>query len=135
MNDRHEIQDLLSRYGWLHDERLFDELGSVLTKDARYTMHIGQERTVGPRVGRDEIVGQIRQFKESQSDQRRHVISNFMFLEHSPEEATVRSYVTVLASAEGTTRVVTAGWYLDKVVATPDGWRIAEKTLQLDNGF
>ncbi|MFG2730389.1 aromatic-ring-hydroxylating dioxygenase subunit beta [Streptomyces canus] len=135
MSDRNLIQDLLSRYGWLHDERRFDELGSCFTDDARYTMHIGQDQTIGPRIGRLDIVEQIRQFKEAQNDQRRHVISNFMFMEHLPEEATVRSYVTVLASAGGSTGIVTAGWYLDKVVSTPDGWRIAEKTLQLDNGF
>jgi 3-phenylpropionate/cinnamic acid dioxygenase small subunit len=133
--DSTEITTLLATYGWAHDERLFDELAGCFTEDATYLMEIANGQTFGPRQGSAEIVAQIREFKSKQSDQRRHVISGFMFLESTEDWAKVRSYVTVLATAGGATAVVTAGWYLDEVRRTPGGWRISAKTLHLDSAF
>jgi 3-phenylpropionate/cinnamic acid dioxygenase small subunit len=133
--DMSEITSLLATYGWAHDERRFDELERCFTEDATYLMEIAGGQIIGPRRGRGEIVRQIKEFKSTQADQRRHVITGFMFLDSTQDWAEVRSYVTVLATADDRTTVVTAGWYLDEVTLTPDGWRISAKTLHLDRGF
>jgi 3-phenylpropionate/cinnamic acid dioxygenase small subunit len=134
-DDRHAIEQLLSSYGFHHDARDFDALERCFTPDASYTMVIAGQEPIGPRRGRAEIVGQIRVFKSRQADQRRHVITNFLFDQETATRARVRSYVTVVAVASGALDVVTAGVYTDVVVRTADGWRIADKTLRLDKDF
>lgn len=134
-DDRQAIQQLLSSYGFHHDAREFDSLAECFEENASYTMIIAGGEPIGPRLGRDKIVEQIRSFKRSQTDQRRHVITNFLFDEETAARARVRSYVTVIAVGEGVLEVVTAGVYTDIVRHTEAGWRIAEKTLHLDKGF
>lgn len=134
-DDLHAIEQLLSSYGFHHDARDFDALGHCFTSDASYTMVIADGETIGPRQGSAEIVEQIRVFKSRQTDQRRHVITNFLFDQATATRARVQSYVTVIAVSDGALEVVTSGVYADVVVRTEDGWRIAEKTLRLDKAF
>jgi 3-phenylpropionate/cinnamic acid dioxygenase small subunit len=134
-DDRHAIQQLLSSYGFHHDARDFASLAECFTEDASYTMVVAGADPIGPRLGRDAIVDQIRIFKSRQTDQRRHVITNFMFDQEAISKARVRSYVTVIAVADGVLDVVSCGFYTDVVVLTELGWRIADKKLHLDKGF
>jgi 3-phenylpropionate/cinnamic acid dioxygenase small subunit len=134
-SDRFEIQEVLSSYGVHHDARDFDALAECFTEDAIYTMKILNGDTIGPRMGRNEIVGQIQRFKESQHDQRRHLISNFLMRPDTAHRVRVTSYVVVTAADVNQFGVVTAGLYRDVVVRTPLGWRIQEKILELDSAF
>lgn len=134
-DDRHAIQQLLSSYGFHHDARDFDSLAECFAEDATYTMVVAGSEPIGPRLGRDAIVDQIRIFKSRQTDQRRHVITNFLFDQETASRARVRTYVTVIAVADGVLEVVSSGVYTDIVVRTERGWRIADKRLHLDKGF
>jgi 3-phenylpropionate/cinnamic acid dioxygenase small subunit len=133
--DRQAIEQLLSSYGFHHDARDFDALGDCFTQDATYTLVVVAGETIGPRQGSAEIVEQIRLFKSRQTDQRRHVITNFLFDQVTAARTRVRSYVTVIAVSDGALEVVTSGVYTDIVVRTEHGWRILEKTLRLDKDF
>src|SRR5687767_14881227 len=77
-DDRFAIEQVLSSYGVHHDERDFESLEQCFTADASYTMQVAGSDSVIARVGRTEIVDQIRLFKSRQNDQRRHVITNFL---------------------------------------------------------
>lgn len=133
--DRLEIEDLTCGYGVHHDRRDFTALRACFTPDATYVMRIAGGATYGPRVGADEIVAQIRSFKEQQTDVRRHHITNIRIEPVDADRATVHSYVIVSAVESGTLSVKTVGTYSDTVVRTPEGWLIAEKSLELETTF
>jgi 3-phenylpropionate/cinnamic acid dioxygenase small subunit len=126
---------VLCAYGMHHDARDFKSLADCFTDDVAYRMQITGTNTNIERRGSAEVVDQIRMFKDRQTDQRRHVITNFLIVDVSSGQVMVRSYVTVLAVQGEQLDVVTCGEYRDVVVRTPSGWRIAEKTLVLDKGF
>ena len=134
-DDRFAIEQLLSSYGVFHDARDFVRLEACFTEDATYAMQIAGAAEPIRQQGSAAIVGQIREFKSRQHDQRRHVITNFLFDDVSADRVEVRSYVTVLATADDVLEVVSAGTYTDVVVRVGDEWRIAAKALQLDKGF
>lgn len=133
--DRFAIEQLLSSYGVHHDEREFEALGCCFTADASYAMFIPDSGPPIEKSGRAAIVEQIRRLKSGQRDQRRHVITNFVFSDVSPDRVRVSSYLTVLAVMPDSLEVLTAGVYNDVVVRTAAGWRIAEKVLHLDKKF
>ena len=134
-DDRFAIQQLLSSYGVHHDNRDFEALGGCFADDANYTMVIAGSDVKIEQAGASRIVGQIREFKSQQNDQRRHVITNFLFEDQGLDRARVHSYVTVIAVAGSSLEVVTSGTYEDTVIRTDRGWLISEKTLHLDKGF
>ncbi|HWI22482.1 MAG TPA: nuclear transport factor 2 family protein [Baekduia sp.] len=131
---RYLIEELLGRYAWAHDERDFDALAELFTEDARYEMRVkgGESHE---QVGPVAIVGQIREFKERYTEQRRHVITNFRYDEETEDRAVVRSYLTVLHIGADRIDVVTAGIYRDEVVLRDGRWRIVAKSLELEHGF
>ncbi|MGO8056369.1 hypothetical protein [Rhizobium leguminosarum] len=47
----------------------------------------------------------------------------------------MRSYVTVFATTEHESRLVTTGECVDEVVLTDHGWRFSKKAMHLDKGF
>jgi hypothetical protein len=133
--DRIEIHELTTAYGVHHDLRDFNSLRRCFTSDATYVMRVAGGPTFGPRVGVDEIVDQIQIFKGSQSDKRRHHISNIQVLPQDSNTATVLSYVIVSAVANQELTFKTVGTYTDTVTRTSEGWRISAKELNLDTGF
>lgn len=134
-DDRFAIEQLLSSYGVHHDNRDFEALARCFVDDATYTMVVAGTDVRIEQAGASRIVGQIREFKSRQHDQRRHVITNFLFQDQDVDRARVRSYVTVIAVDGASLEVVTSGTYDDSVVRTDRGWLISEKTLHLDKGF
>ncbi len=133
--DRIEIHELTTAYGLHHDRRDFDSLRACFTPDATYVMRIADGPTHGPRVGVDAIVEQIQTFKRSQSDKRRHHISNIQVIPEDANTATVLSYLIVSAVAGEDLTFKTVGTYTDTVIRTPEGWRISAKRLDLETGF
>ena len=133
--DRYEIEQLLSTYCVHHDQREFEALGRCFTEDATYMMVIPDAGRPIEKSGRSAIVDQIRFLKSDQVDQRRHVLTNFVFSDVSAGRVAVTSYLTVLSVRTHSLEVLTAGVYRDVVVRTKAGWRIAEKVLRLDKTF
>lgn len=129
------ITELLSRYTWAHDSRDFDALQACFTETASYTMTIAGGPTSAPTVGGEAIAALVRSFKEKQTDQRRHLITNVVVDELSEDKATVRSYVTVFATEGDTSRLVTTGICSDEVIKTGGNWKFARKDMHLDKGF
>jgi anthranilate 1,2-dioxygenase small subunit len=63
----------------------------------------------------------------------RHVLSNVNVKGLDGDELVVQSnYVVLQTLVEGDTRVFNAGKYLDRMVATPDGWRFKSKVVVFD---
>lgn len=133
--DRIEIHELVTAYGMHHDARDFARLRECFTEDAQYLMRIADGTIHGPRLGADAIVDQIRAFKESQHDKRRHHISNVQVTPLSTDEASTLSYLIVSAVGDTGLEIITVGTYTATVVRTDRGWRISAKELFLDQGF
>lgn len=133
--DKLTIHELLARSAWAYDEKRLDVLESCFTVDARMRLRIGSGDFGEPHDGRAAILQLIRGALESQSDQRRHVISNVFFESEEQDSAVVVSTLTLLATADGRISVLSAGVYRDTVVRAPEGWRFRERLLSLDKGY
>jgi 3-phenylpropionate/cinnamic acid dioxygenase small subunit len=67
-----------------------------------------------------------------QTDQRRHVTTNVVILEETDTTASVASYLTLLVTDGGATRLQAAGVYRDQFVLDGDRWKIRRRHLDLD---
>ena len=129
------IHELLARGSYAYDERDLAMLEDGFTPDASLTMRIAGGDLIGPFDGREAIMGLMSGSMAEQTDVRRHVISNIFFDESGPE-LTVVSFLTLIATENGETRLLSAGTYRDTVVADENGrWRIARRHIELDNAY
>jgi hypothetical protein len=137
--DRFEIEDLLQRYTTAIDTRDWALLDTVFTPDAHldYTAS-GGARGAYPEV-RAWLAKTLAAFSMSQ-----HMIgkSSYEFgtdevrcrtIFHNPMGLPTGADGSYDAEGSGMAVFVVGGWYNDRCVRTPDGWRIAEKTE--DQGY
>jgi 3-phenylpropionate/cinnamic acid dioxygenase small subunit len=130
------VEQLLAKYTWSHDSRDFEALAQCFTDTAEYTMRIAEGAESAPTVGGEAISALVRKFKETQTDQRRHVITNIVIDEATGASARIRSYVTVFATEGDVSRLVATGTCTDKVELQSNGqWKFARKNMHLDKGF
>jgi len=125
ISDRIEIHDLLVRYSHAIDTRDFEALDEVFTPDALidYSAMGGAKGSL-PEI-KDFLRKAMRQFTGFQ-----HLIANSM-IDLRGDEATGRTIChnpMVMTKPNGETHVFYCGlWYLDRLVRTPNGWRIRER--------
>ena len=131
MPDYAAIAELFARYGAsqdLHDREL---MATTLTQGASATIHIAGMDSIGPLDGRDTIVSFFGDILDSQTDQRRHSITNIRRLDGDR----VNAYLTLIVTDEGETVVKSAGIY-EATVAEEDGEaKLSGFVLSLDRGF
>ena len=89
---------------------------------------------VGPFKGRDQLRKMFENAMNGQQDIRRHVISNIFFseLEGAP---IVYSNLTLLATENGDTSLISSGIYTDHVELSQSGWVIKNRHLDLDSSY
>jgi 3-phenylpropionate/cinnamic acid dioxygenase small subunit len=129
--DRAEIDDLLARYCFGIDMRDWDGLREVFAPDAVITYSGPQVRT-----GINAIVAFFRAAVCAATTQ--HLLHTSRIWATAPDTAEGLSHVTahhvghdvVLPATEAETYTVT-GTYDDLFTRTPEGWRIARRTLTL----
>lgn len=126
--DVSEVTQLLYRYARAIDGRDWKALERVFTPDARihYAVERGAELSfaeLGPWLARALAI-----FKATQ-----HVITNPL-VELAGDSARCTSYLTgthVQVRRDGTEVLTTEGsMYSDRLVRTPEGWRIAARKLE-----
>lgn len=135
VQDQLDIHHLLARAACALDEHAMDRLTAVFTQDASFSMRIAGGDLLGPFEGRQAIMDMMAGAVATQSDQRRHVVSNIYFGATGDAWAEVNSNLTLLATEEGVLRVLSAGVYQDRVVATTDGWLLQRRHLELDKSY
>jgi hypothetical protein len=124
ISDRIEIQDVLVRYSHCIDTRDWDGLDDVFTPDAfiDYSALGGSKGTL--KETKEFLARAMVMFKSFQ-----HMISNLV-VEIDGDQATARSicHNPMVMDREGKEHVFICGlWYVDKLVRTDAGWRIAER--------
>ena len=135
MADRARIADLWGGYGAGNDLRDFDLLESCFTEDMSFTVHIAGGDTVGPLQPRKDVMEFFRAALGGQTDQRRHVLTNFRYLEEAADRARVGAYLSLIVTDEGQTVTKSAGGYDTEVVLDGGQWRFRSIVLDLDNSF
>lgn len=132
MADKQAISGMLGKAGWAYDQGELEYLKSIFTEDAVFTLSIEGQGQVGKFEGRDTIYELYVGAKESQDDQRRHVVSNVFFDDETDTSVTATSYLTLISVKDGALNVISSGVYVDKVVLQDGGWLIARRDLALD---
>ncbi len=135
MADRAKITDLWGDYGAGNDLRDFDLLESCFTEDASFTVHIAGGDTVGPLQPRKDVMEFFRAALGSQADRRRHVLTNFRYLQEGADHARVAAYLSLIVTDQGATVTKSAGVYDTEVVLDQGGWRFRSVVLDLDAPF
>ena len=132
--DRLAISEVLNRMGYYYDEGHLDELGACFTDDAIMSMQIAGGDMVGPFEGRDNIMELYRGAKSTQTDVRRHDITNIMF-DASGDTLAVTSYLTLFATENAETKLLTTGVYRDQVAQVKGEWKIVRRHIDLDSAY
>lgn len=125
LQDRQEIADVLHRYGYALDGRDWDGLRACFLPDV--VGHYGGD----PLQGYEAIEELCRVTLEPLSVSQ-HLIGN-VTVSVDGDAASATCYLHaqhVLPGTPGGEQFIFAGRYLDLLVRTPDGWRIAERTLE-----
>ncbi len=123
--DRADIIDTAVRYTWALDTKDIDGLDEVFTADATAMLR-GVEC-----VGRDQIKARIGG-AIMRLDRTQHLVGNHQVTVDG-DEGTHRCHLQsqhVVEGAEGGDNFIVGGYYEDRVVRTPDGWRIAHRLMQ-----
>jgi len=125
VRDRLEIGELLARYSTALDDRRWDLLAEVFTPDAECDYGaLGRPRGV------EEITSLIRG-TIGDLDATQHLVGNVVVAVDG-DAGTADCYLIsqhIRAGAPGGEHYLLGGRYSDRVVRTPDGWRIAHRTL------
>jgi 3-phenylpropionate/cinnamic acid dioxygenase small subunit len=132
--DRFAIAELLNRMAYYYDEDQLDDLAACYASDAIMSMQIAGGDMVGPFEGRDNIMELYRGAKSTQSDVRRHDITNIMF-DASGDALAVTSYLTLFATEHGETKLLTTGVYRDRVAQVAGDWKITRRHIDLDSAY
>lgn len=135
MADRAKITDLWGSYGAGNDTRDLGLLESCFTENASFTIRVAGADPVGPLEPRKEVLAFFRDTLGGQTDQRRHVLTNFRYLSDSADQARMTAYLTLLVTDAGRTEAKSAGVYDVLVVLDGDAWRFRSMTLDLDCPF
>lgn len=125
MSDRDQIIDLAIAYTWALDTKSIDDLDRIFTEDATGDLH-GRICEGRPAI-KDRIAGAILRLDATQ-----HLVGNHQ-VEVDGDEATHRCQLQgqhVLRGCEGGDNYIVAGFYQDRLVRTPDGWRITHRLMQ-----
>jgi SnoaL-like domain len=128
------VSSVMSRFLLGVDEQDAELVRSTLMEDAQTGMILDGQK-MGPPPGRDGIVGYLEEFWRTQTDQRRHVLSNAIVESESPGGAVASFYLTLYATKDRTLRPVATGKYRVRfVLKDGSGW-IQNVELVLDGPF
>jgi hypothetical protein len=124
ISDRMEIQDLMVRYAYTIDSRDWDALDDVFTPDAHidYSAFGG---TAGDLAATKEFLASaMPMFGTTQ-----HMMAGIAItIDGDSAEAKTQAHNPMTIGEGDDPDLMFCGqWYVDKLVRTPDGWRIKER--------
>ena len=134
VEDRFAISELLNRMAYFYDENHLDDLAACFAPAALMSMQIGGGDMIGPFEGRDSIMELYRGAKSSQTDVRRHNITNIMF-DASEDALAVTSYLTLFATENAETKLLTTGVFRDQVGQIDGEWKIIRRHIDHDSAY
>ena len=124
ISDRLEIEQLLVRYCYAIDQRDWDAYRSVYTEDA-----VIDDVSAGPGNTVDQMVEFLSRALEGVVLIQHAISTSLVEIDGDTAHArTVCHCPVVLDRGGGQTEMFFQGlWYVDELVRTPDGWKIAKR--------
>jgi 3-phenylpropionate/cinnamic acid dioxygenase small subunit len=135
MVERDAVEQLFAQYGWPMDSKEFPVLNEVFTEEASFTVAITGGDTHGPVTGRQAIYDFVSGIVGSQTDQRRHVITNIRIVDDSGDSARVTANLTLIVVDNGALQVKSSGLYDCEVAQENGALRFKSMLLTLDVPF
>lgn len=132
LSDRDLIERVLNAYAMAYDDDDMDVMADTMTPDAVMTLRIADGDVIGPFDGREAILKLMKDSHASQTDQRRHLVSNMVIRELTGSSARVDSYLTLISIEDKKLTVLTTARYEDELVKDGAAWRFRKRHIQLD---
>lgn len=133
-DDKLAIAELLARSAYAFDEQDLEMLEACFTPDAVFSILIKGGDMIGPFEGREAVMKLYSDAMGAQTDVRRHVASNIFFKSETGDPQVI-SNLTLFATENATTTLLSVGVYQDTVRRTDDGWRVLKRHLDLDSPY
>ena len=121
LQDRFEIDELLTRYATAIDDKTFDLLDTVFTPDARVD-YVSAGGIAGDYTTVKAWLAEILPTFPSYQ----HIVGNRRITLDGDAATSIASFHNPMVLADGT-MFFCGGEYHDRLVRTADGWRIAER--------
>ncbi|MFJ3802885.1 nuclear transport factor 2 family protein [Streptomyces sp. NPDC090088] len=131
--DRIMVVETLYRYGLAYDERRRDVLEDVFTEDAVFAGSVSGHSDFREE-GREKVVSWLCGIWETQTDQRRHLMTNPIVQKLTDDSCEVMAPFALCASAAETS-LVTTGIYRFDLVKRDGRWLIQYIYDGLDRPF
>ena len=133
--DRLLIAEVVARSSLHYDQGELDRFQELFSDDAEFIITPAPAFMKAPLRGREAIgrAMRVRYDVVSQTGTRRHVVTNMVFDELSPNRARARYYLTGISSNRtDSVEVLATGIYHDEFVKQDGAWLISGRRLQLD---
>ena len=116
MSARGDIENVLNRYSIAYDDNDMTEMADTFADKAVLTMRIGGGDLIGPFEGKEAVMKLMTDSLASQTDQRRHVTTNFVVRSEDESDAVVNSYLTLISVENGKATLLSSAKYEDELV-------------------
>ena len=131
MADTLAITGLLNRAGTAYDTGDLEFILDLFLEDSVFELVIaGNEPMVF--AGKENIRALFEGAHETQTDQRRHCITNIFFTDETDTSVTAVSNLILISVEDGALTVLSSGVYPDSVVLVDGSWKLQRRHLHLD---
>ena len=131
MADLMVITGILNHAGTAYDTGDLEYILDLFLEDAVFELVItGNEPMVFD--GKENIRALFEGAHETQTDQRRHCITNIYFEDETDTSVTAKSNLILISVEHGKLNVLSSGVYTDSFVLIDGRWRLQRRLLLLD---
>ena len=131
MADTLAITGLLNQAGTAYDSGDLEFILDLFLEDSVFELVIaGNEPMVF--AGKDNIRALFEGAHETQTDQRRHCVTNIYFTDETDTSVTAVSTLILISVENGALTVLSSGVYTDSVVLVGGAWKLQRRHLHLD---
>ena len=131
MADTLAITGLLNQAGTAYDSGDLEFILDLFLDDSVFELVIaGNEPMVF--AGKDNIRALFEGAHETQTDQRRHCVTNIYFTDETDTSVTAVSTLILISVENGALTVLSSGVYTDSVVLSDGAWKLQRRHLHLD---
>ena len=131
MADTLAITGLLNQAGTAYDSGDLAFILDLFLDDSVFELVIaGNEPVVF--AGKDNIRALFEGAHETQTDQRRHCVTNIYFTDETDTSVTAVSTLILISVENGALTVLSSGVYTDSVVLSDGAWKLQRRHLHLD---
>ncbi len=131
MADLMAITGILNRAGTAYDTGDLEFILDLFLDDSVFELVIaGNEPMVFD--GKENIKALFEGAHETQTDQRRHCVTNIFFTDETDDSVTACSNLILISVEHGKLSVLSSGVYTDSFVLVDGEWRLKRRHLLLD---